>query len=318
MGGNLRHAFRVHFSYQTLMGQTLSQNLTATNPVTKPAPINTNLPAPSSYSSNKYTLSQSNPPLFSTSPIFPSQTPSLIPPLNVQLSYKNNASIKHDYGVSGIAPLKSKSDDKLIIPVIITWPANPPCQTVYVTGSFNNWKQKIRLTKSNNDFTTVIDLLPGTHKLKFIVDDEWKCNSDLAVSNDDDGNLVNCIDVVDEIGSNLKDGFGDLLNPDTKEPEPDDFESIIPSYLLVATKKGDPRLPVDNPPQLPKQCEKVLLNLSVDDADFNILSVPNHVVLNHLYACSIRDGVIALSCTSRYRKKFVTSVYYRPIGKAGG
>jgi len=34
-----------------------------------------------------------------------------------------------------------------------------------------------------------------------------------------------------------------------------------------------------------------------------VLPVPNHVVLNHLYTLSIRDGVMALGTTSRYRKK---------------
>jgi len=34
-----------------------------------------------------------------------------------------------------------------------------------------------------------------------------------------------------------------------------------------------------------------------------VLPVPNHVVLNHLYTLSIRDGVMALGTTTRYRKK---------------
>ena len=36
-------------------------------------------------------------------------------------------------------------------------------------------------------------------------------------------------------------------------------------------------------------------------------------MLNHLYALSIRDGVMVLSATHRYRKKYVTTLLYKPI-----
>jgi hypothetical protein len=51
------------------------------------------------------------------------------------------------------------------------------------------------ILSSSNDFTTVIDLEPGTHKLKFIVDDEWKCSNDFSTATDPDGNLVNYLEV---------------------------------------------------------------------------------------------------------------------------
>lgn len=63
--------------------------------------------------------------------------------------------------------------------------------------------------------------------------------------------------------------------------------------------------PTEPPPLLPKHCEKILLN-SINECkkdDPSLLPVPNHVNLNHLYACSIRDKVMALACTARYKKK---------------
>lgn len=51
----------------------------------------------------------------------------------------------------------------------------------------------------------------------------------------------------------------------------------------------------------PLQCEPTLL------------PEPNHVMLNHLYALSIKDGVMVLSATHRYRKKYVTTLLYKPI-----
>ncbi len=60
---------------------------------------------------------------------------------------------------------------------------------------------------SHVDFTTVIHVPKGTHRFKFIVDDEWKCSDDLPVSTDTDGNLVNFLEVEDETGLHQKDGL---------------------------------------------------------------------------------------------------------------
>lgn len=45
---------------------------------------------------------------------------------------------------------------------------------------------------------TTVDLRPGTHRLKFIVDEQWKCANDLPTAVDDGGNLVNYIEVAEE------------------------------------------------------------------------------------------------------------------------
>ena len=50
-----------------------------------------------------------------------------------------------------------------------------------------------------------------------------------------------------------------------------------------------------------------------EDSDPSVLPVPDHVMLNHLYALSIRDGVMVLASTSRYKQKYVTSVLYTPV-----
>lgn len=78
--------------------------------------------------------------------------------------------------------------------------------------------------------------------------------------------------------------------------------------------------PVPPPPSLPRQLEKVILNSSpanpalappggmVDDN--SILPAPNHVVLNHLTASAIKGGVLAVGTTTRYKRKYVTTVFY--------
>ena len=91
---------------------------------------------------------------------------------------------------------------------MIVW--SQPGNAVYLTGSFNNWQKKIRLQQSVEDFSTVVDMPPGEHQLKFIVDDVWKCSEDLPTVNDKDGNMVNVIKIDDEEGRSILDGLEDL------------------------------------------------------------------------------------------------------------
>ncbi|KAI8804194.1 hypothetical protein BJ742DRAFT_682318 [Cladochytrium replicatum] len=252
-------------------------------------------------------------------------------------SYKNSAKIVHASGISGLAPLAPLSrigdgaEKKRVIPIIVTW--NGGGKTVYVTGTFNNWKQKVRLSKSTTDFTTVVDMPPGTHRFKFIVDDEWKCSEELPVASDPDGNLVNYLEVQDENGDHQGDGLDGLstlgdIPPSSPGPDSptDSYSNEIPPYLLYPPppRSSNPSsaspgsqhknqtaggaqsyvLPAEPPPQLPAHLEKVLLNANpVATEDASVLPVPIHVSLNHLYACSIRDGVMALATTTRYKKK---------------
>ncbi|KAH9931650.1 5'-AMP-activated protein kinase beta subunit, interation domain-containing protein [Epithele typhae] len=51
--------------------------------------------------------------------------------------------------------------------------------------------------------------------------------------------------------------------------------------------------------------------------DASVLPVPSHVVLHHLSTSAIRNGVLAVANTTRYRKKrhcyqYITTVYYKP------
>ncbi|EPZ32851.1 hypothetical protein O9G_004294, partial [Rozella allomycis CSF55] len=71
-----------------------------------------------------------------------------------------------------------------LIPTVITWKHGG--NKVFVMGSFNRWTEKVELkrSESENDFSTVLVLKPGTHRIKFVVDDEWKCSTDLVTAAD--------------------------------------------------------------------------------------------------------------------------------------
>ncbi len=65
---------------------------------------------------------------------------------------------------------------KCAVPVAFRW-HHGASREVYVVGSFSNWQTKIRLTREpvGDAFSTVVQIVPGIHQYKFIVDGEWRC-----------------------------------------------------------------------------------------------------------------------------------------------
>lgn len=104
-----------------------------------------------------------------------------------------------------------------------------------------------------------------------------------------------------------------LLQPFTQAvPERSDFERAhnpptLPPHLLQVNSYN---LFI----RLINSSFQVILNKDTPvQCDPNVLPEPNHVMLNHLYALSIKDGVMVLSATHRYKKKYVTTLLYKPI-----
>jgi len=69
------------------------------------------------------------------------------------------------------------------------------------------------------------------------------------------------------------------------------------------------------PPDVPRQLERPFLNQNhTQKDDQSVLPNPAYVVLNHLgVASSIKDNVLAVSSTNRYRQKYVTSILYKQV-----
>ena len=65
-----------------------------------------------------------------------------------------------------------------------------------------------------------------------------------------------------------------------------------------------------DPPPLPPHLRHIILNKAPPSGDPNALPVPQHVALNHLYCTAIKDGMMVLGVTLRYRQKACTTVYY--------
>ncbi|USW51603.1 Putative SNF1 protein kinase subunit beta-2/beta-3 [Septoria linicola] len=103
------------------------------------------------------------------------------------------------------------------------------------------------------------------------------------------------------------------------------YTNSIPEFLIDLDNYSNPEdekyqraqrvtntLP--QPPSLPMFLNKSILNGATphkDDA--SVLIMPNHTVLNHLATSSIRSGVLATSGTTRYKRKFLTTIMYKPI-----
>ncbi|CAI2009679.1 hypothetical protein SEUBUCD646_0G00750 [Saccharomyces eubayanus] len=84
----------------------------------------------------------------------------------------------------------------LMVPVEIKWQQGG--SKVYVTGSFTKWRKMIGLLPDSDrsgSFHVKLRLLPGTHRFRFVVDNEIRVSDFLPTATDQMGNFVNYIEV---------------------------------------------------------------------------------------------------------------------------
>lgn len=71
------------------------------------------------------------------------------------------------------------------------------------------------------------------------------------------------------------------------------------------------------PPALPPHLRHIILNKPTPTIDPQSLPVPQYVSLNHLYCTAIKDGMMVLGATQRYRDKYFTVVFYSVMHPSG-
>jgi hypothetical protein len=93
------------------------------------------------------------------------------------------------------------------------------------------------------------------------------------------------------------------------------YTNRIPQFLLdleyCTDTKGDNFLyawrvvkHLPRPPSLPAFLKESVLNdKSLRENDTNVLTMPSHTVLNHLGIKSIKNGILVISGTTRYKRK---------------
>ncbi|OBT97378.1 hypothetical protein VE01_04259 [Pseudogymnoascus verrucosus] len=237
---------------------------------------------------------------------------------------------------------------KPVVPTEFHWFG--PAEKVYVTGTIFQWSRKSKLYPipgKKDAFSAIIHVRPGTHHIRFIVDGNMLISPNLPTTVDFGNNLVNYIEVsADDLPkdsqaqgqaqpSKSQEGRqqreeakpagqgADAKQPRTKPMIPHEhYTSTVPQYLLDLDKAEDSpayqyaasaivKLPT--PPSLPGFLGKPILNAQTPVKDDNsVLNMPNHTVLNHLATSSIKGNVLAVSATTRYKRKYVTTIMYKP------
>lgn len=212
------------------------------------------------------------------------------------------------------------------VPTVFRWEHGG--RQVYITGTFNGWSRQIPMHRSGNDFTYIHNLKRGKHAFKFIVDDEWRFAPDQPTVADIEGRINNFIDVTD-----FKAYTGDRdferekaaaeygVLPETKEGEEGGNEESVQKDGTVGPDRDGEVFSLTmpdmddyskEPPPLPPHLRHIILNKPPQLHDTAALPVPQHVALNHLYCTAIRDNMMVLGITQRFKTKFVTTVYYSP------
>jgi 5'-AMP-activated protein kinase regulatory beta subunit len=251
-------------------------------------------------------------------------------PLSVQTSYddEDTSYYSRDKESSGyhmshtrprsntvnIVPRQQSAEDKLL-PTVFKWSGGG--HEVLISGSFTDWKP-IPMAKSKagasgeGDFIIILELQEGEHQYKYLVDGEWKHNANEPTVDNNMGTKNNIIDVkktdfeVFEALAIDSDTVSHGRKGSVSGSPPGDYSQDIPNVK--------PWEKPSCPPILPPHLLQVILNKDTPlSCEPTLLPEPNHVMLNHLYALSIKDGVMVLSATHRYRKKYVTTLLYKPI-----
>ena len=219
----------------------------------------------------------------------------------------------------------------------------------YPTGTFNGWSRQIPMHRSGNDFTYIHNLKRGKHAFKFIVDDEWRFAPDQPTVADIEGRINNFIDVTDftaytgdrefENERHTADHCSNVAAAEAaraRRTAGGGGDQTADESSSAGSKKGGlpkgsssggvkdeegevyghsmPDLDeyTKEPPPLPPHLRHIILNKPPQLQDTAALPVPQHVALNHLYCTAIKDNMMVLGITQRYKTKSCTTVYYSP------
>lgn len=215
----------------------------------------------------------------------------------------DNTAVRSVVDTSSLTTPSLEGSSENVIPTVFKWEHGG--RHVYITGTFNNWERQIPMHRSGNDFTYVHNLKRGKYAFKFIVDDDWRFAPDQPTIADIEGRINNFIDV-----SDFQPYTGDLnffeKSKERKIPD-EDFRQTVPD-LDDYTKE---------PPALPPHLRHIILNKPTPSIDLQELPVPQYVSLNHLYCTAIKDGMMVLGATQRYREKYFTVVFYSVMPTSG-
>jgi 5'-AMP-activated protein kinase regulatory beta subunit len=214
-----------------------------------------------------------------------------------------SALVDKSQGQAMLPQMKDDVTKEKSIPIVFHWDHGG--NDVYVCGSFNNWR-KIPMNKSRGNFTAIVELTEGVHQYKFHVDGDWVHDSNEQTLDNGLGTLNNIVNVTQKDFDvfNQTIDLSSLQKGKGNESPPGSYDQLIPQRSATTGL----------PPHLPPLLQQTILNQEPPAADQpRTLPDPNHVSLNHLYALSIKDGVLVMGATNRYKDKYITTLVYKPV-----
>ncbi|TPP56000.1 5'-AMP-activated protein kinase subunit beta-2 [Fasciola gigantica] len=248
-------------------------------------------------------------------------------------SYQNQQ--KQEKSLPQQNPAKEDESGERKCPTVFRW--NGGGRDIYISGTFNNWETRIPMVKRSSGVYVIIDCTPGTHEYKYFIDGAWYHDPTKPTVDNIMGTKNNIVHVkpsdfdviqaleLDQANSKHRPNQMDSADLESMgHSPPGDYGRYIPSHPSELQRRPNEYRPVgpiapgvgsiNQPPLLPPHLLQGIMNMDTGvHCDPNLLPQPNHVIVNHLYALSIKDGVIVLSVITRYRQKFVSTVFYRPI-----
>ncbi|KAL8973212.1 MAG: hypothetical protein Q9183_000114 [Haloplaca sp. 2 TL-2023] len=273
-----------------------------------------------------------------------------------QISVLSSTTVEDDDVAGDELQPYSPNGSKRTVPTTVRWKQGG--DRIYVTGTFTMWSRKYRMHRDPETHipTAVLQLPPGTHHVKFIVDGDMQLSDELPTAVDYTNVLVNYVEVsADDLPSQASnddatvpdgvyppqvlppgteaqdhapDSVGKTQSLDGEKPKkPIYWGNDIAEYLYDLEKpEGSKRYHRANrgavdfatPPNIPVFLQKLILNGTTPMKDDNsVLNMPNHTVLNHLATSSIKNQCLATSVTTRYKRKYVTTMMYKPTDDDG-
>ncbi|CAF1011663.1 unnamed protein product [Adineta steineri] len=185
-------------------------------------------------------------------------------------------------------------------PITFSVPALPFDSHACVTGTFNDWIEH-KMDKLDGKYETCIEVPQGCHYYKILVNGRSRFISSETIEYHSKFGRVHFL-YVSVNDQNVNNHLERTM--------------LSLSKLNIWTNEINTQLvPTDQPPppRIPPHLLNVLLNRKLPaHCDPDVLPEPNSVMLRHLYALSIQNGIMILSTTIRYKQKFVTTCFYKP------
>ena len=212
--------------------------------------------------------------------------------------------------------------------------------SVFVTGSFCQWKQFFLMKKdSSKNFVLNLNLPRGIHQYKFKVDGEWKYNPKFPICNDG-GNINNYLDTtnleitiktndegITAISTNITENNNDpskaskkysknLLKVNSElsqnQNQNEFFDKITTVPFHFKNTMNLDLISNQNNIGIKKYMSIKEKNVLSDNLSFKKINTAPIEQINHLNSKNLENQSIICAVSSRFRYKFTTFVYYKP------